>query len=83
MKPKKPLLFTFGLAVAIGLASVATLPLVAEDREWHQLRGTYFSTGENLCLVSPSGFNSNLTPISPPTDGNPPAYVQSSSVQGL
>jgi hypothetical protein len=74
MKSKKLLL----LAVAAAFAAVATLPVAAQDRDrdWHQLRGTYFTTGENLCLVSPAGFNPNLTPV----DG---AYVQSSGVQGI
>ncbi len=53
MKSKKLLL----LAVAAAFAAVATLPLAAQDRDrdWHQLRGTYFTAGENLCLVSPGG----------------------------
>jgi len=73
MKSKKLLL----LAVAAAFAAFATLPLAAQDRDrgWHRLKGTYFTTGENLCLVSPAGFT-NLAPV----DG---AYVQSSSVQGI
>ena len=59
----------------LGVTTVATLPAAAQDRDWHQLRGTYFITGDNACLVSPAGFNSNLTPV----DG---ASVQSSSVEG-
>jgi hypothetical protein len=78
MKTKKLMLFAFRVAVAAAFAAVATLPLAAQDRDrdWHQLRGTYFTTGENLCLVSPAGFSSKLIPV----DG---AYVQSSSVQGI
>jgi hypothetical protein len=83
MKPKKPLLFAFGLAVAAALVSIATLPAAAQDRDHDRdhLKGTYFSTTESLCLVSQSGFNPNQTPI-PPTDGNPPAYAQSFRITG-
>ena len=76
MKPKKLLLLAFGLAVAIALASVAALPAAAEDQDRHQLKGTYYITGDNACLVSPLGFDpTHLTPSGP-------SSVQSSSVQG-
>jgi len=66
------LLFT---VLLLGLATVVTLPAAAEDQDWHQLRGTYFITGDNACLLSPAGFTSSLTPV----DGS---AVQSSSVEG-
>lgn len=78
MKTKKLMLFAFKLAVAAAFAAVATLPGAAQDRDrdWHQLRGTYFITGDNACLVSPLGFDpTHLTPSGP-------SSVQSSSVEG-
>ena len=77
MKPKKLLLFALRLALVAAFASVTTLPLAGQDRDWHQLRGTYFLTGTSTCLVAApgAGFNANLTP----TDG---VSLQSSSVQG-
>jgi hypothetical protein len=69
------LLFAFRLVVLATFASVATLPLAAQGAR-DQLKGTYFSTGAQACLVSPLGF----------TNGAPNnlalAFVQSSSVQG-
>jgi len=73
MKSKNVVLV--GLAVAVLFAGVGTLPLAAQgDR--HQLKGTYFSVGEQACLVSPLGFT-NQAPNNAAL-----AFVQSSSVQG-
>lgn len=74
MKSKKILLLALRLAVAAALASLATHPLAAQGAR-EQLNGTYFSTGEQACLVSPLGFTSDQVPVGP-------ASVQSSSVQG-
>lgn len=75
MKSRKFLLFAFRLAVLAAFASVATLPLAAQGAR-DQLKGTYFSIGEQACLVSPLGFT-NQTPNNAAV-----AFVQSSSVQG-
>jgi hypothetical protein len=75
MKSRKFLLFAFRLAVLAAFASVATLPLAAQGAR-HQLKGTYFSTGAQACLVSPLGFT-NQAPNNVAL-----AFVQSSSVQG-
>ena len=75
MKSRKFLLFAFRLAVLATFASVAKLPLAAQGGR-HQLKGTYFSTGAQACLVSPLGFT-NQAP-----NNLALAFVQSSSVQG-
>jgi hypothetical protein len=65
MKLRKPLLTRFGspgfgkLAAVAVLIAVSTLPAAAQS-----LAGTYGFTGTTSCLISPSGFNPNLTPIS-------------------
>ncbi len=74
MNSKKLLLFAFTVAVAAAIASVATLPLAAQGTR-DQLKGAYFINGDNACLLSPAGFNANLTPAGP-------SSVQSSSVGG-
>ena len=75
MKPRKLMLLAFGVALAAALALVATLPLAAQEAR-DQLKGTYFSTGSQACLVSPAGFT-NQAPNNVAV-----AFVQSSSVQG-
>jgi len=78
MKLKNFLLFVFVLAVAAVLTLVATLPAAAQDPDWHhQLRGTYFSTGDTSCVNSSTGFNPNLTPATGAT-----VYFQSVAFQG-
>jgi hypothetical protein len=74
MKSTKLLLFVLGLAVVVVFAAVATLPAAAQGNR-EQVQGTYSITGDNACLLSPAGFNANLTPAGP-------SSVQSSSVQG-
>ncbi len=60
MKSHKPMLSAFGrLATAAALLCVFSLPVAAQ-----RLTGTYDSTGIASCLISPSGFNSDLTPVS-------------------
>ena len=74
MKSKKLLLFAVAAAFV-----VATLPVAAQDPDWHhQLKGTYSSTGETSCVVSSTGFNPNLTPATGAT-----VYFQTSSFQGI
>lgn len=74
MKPKKLLVFAISLAAVVVFATVVSLPLAGDDG-WNKVKGTYFSIGDNACLVSaPSS--------SPPTSPFVPASVQSSSVQG-
>jgi len=75
MKSTKVLLFAFRLALLATFVSVATLPLAAQGAR-DQLKGTYFSTGAQACLVSPLGFT-NQAPNNVAL-----AFVQSSSVQG-
>jgi hypothetical protein len=77
MKPKRFFLFAFRLAVVAALASVTTLPLAGQGAR-DQVKGTYFATGDNACLVSAPS-------LSPPgsTSAFVPASVQSSSVQGI
>ena len=75
MKSRKVLLFAFRLALLATFASFATLPLAAQGAR-DQLKGTYFSTGAQACLVSPLGFT-NQSPNNVAL-----AFVQSSSVQG-
>ncbi len=55
---------------------IATVPLMAQGART-QLHGTYSFTGEQACLVSPAGFNTNLTPA------GPGASVQSASTHGI
>jgi len=75
MKSRKLLLFALRLAAFAVFASAATLPVAAQGSR-DQLKGAYFSTGAQACLVSPLGF----------TNGTPNnlalAFVQSASVQG-
>ena len=74
MKPRKLLVFAISLAAVVVFATVVSLPLAGDDG-WNKVKGTYFSIGDNACLVSaPSS--------SPPTSTFVPASVQSSSVQG-
>lgn len=77
MKSKKLLLFVFRLAIVAAFAAVATLPLAAQGAR-DQLKGTYFFTGEQACLASSLGFNSNLTPAAGSV-----VSVQSASTQGI
>jgi len=73
MKSRKLLLFAVAAAFV-----VATLPVAAQDPDWHhQLKGTYSSTGETSCVVSSTGFNPNLTPATGAT-----VYFQSVAFQG-
>lgn len=59
------------------LIPVATLPLAAQgDRD--QLIGNYSFVGEQACLASTLGFNSNLMPVAGST-----VTVQSASTQGI
>lgn len=74
MKSRKLSLFAFRLAVAAAFTLLATLPLAAQGAR-KQLDATYFSTGEQACLVAPGGFTSDQVPLGP-------SLVQSSSVQG-
>lgn len=76
MKSKKLLLFAVRLAVLAAFASVATLPLAAQGSR-DQLKGTYFSTGSQACLVSPAGFTNQVP------NNLAIASVQSSTVQGI
>jgi len=66
----------------LAITAVATLPLAAQDRDNGQVRvkGTYFATGDNVCLLSPAGFYSD--PGSTQFTPKGPSLVQSSSVQG-
>ncbi len=69
-------LFTFRwLAVAVALLAVAAGPVAAQGNR-DQLMGTYFSTGEQTCLVSPYGFTNQAV------NNVLAAFLQSSSVQG-
>jgi len=77
MKSRRYLLFAFRLAVLATFASIATLPLAAQGAR-DQLKGTYFFTGEQACLASSLGFNSNLTPVAGSV-----VTVQSASTQGI
>ena len=72
---KSAKLLPFGMAVVVTFACVATLPLAAQEARQH-LNRTYFSVGEQACLVSPLGFT-NQTPNNVAV-----AFVQSSSVKG-
>jgi hypothetical protein len=83
MKSKKLWLIAFKLAVIAAFAVVITLPAAGQgDRQ--KVRGTWFGTGTNACLVAGmkttpaftpgSGFTNNLTP----TDG---VSFQTSSAQ--
>ena len=76
MKPKKLLVFAISLAAVVVFATVVSLPLAGDDG-WNKVKGTYFSIGDNACLVSAPS-------TSPPTSTSTfvPASVQSSSVQG-
>ena len=64
------------VALVAAFCSSCNLPLAAQGAR-DQLKGTYFFTGEQACLASPSGFNPNLTPA------GPGASVQSASTQGI
>jgi hypothetical protein len=77
MKLKNLVRFAFRLGVVAALASVATLPLAAQGTR-DQLKGTYFFTGEQACLVSTLGFNPNLTPVA-----GSGVSAQSASTQGI
>jgi len=77
MKSRRLLLFAFRLAVAIAFAALAALPLAAQGDRDH-LKGTYFLTGEQACLISSLGFTANLTP-----PNGSVVSVQSSSTQGI
>ncbi len=74
MTSKNFLLLALRLAAMGAFAVVSTLTLPAQGTR-DQLNGTYSFTGEQACLVSPNGFNPNLTPAGA-------ASVQSASVQG-
>jgi hypothetical protein len=75
MKSKKLMLFATRVAVVAAVVLVATLPLAAQGAR-HHLKRTYFSTGEQACLVSPLGFTNQVP------NNVALAFVQSSSVQG-
>ena len=72
MRSRTFLLFAI---VSIVVVFVAELPLEAQGARG-QLSGTYSFTGEQACLVSPLGFNANLTPA------GAGASVQSASTHG-
>jgi hypothetical protein len=59
MRLKKPLL----LAFAATFVSIAVLPVAAQTPA-AALRGVYGFTGTTTCVISPSGFNTDLTPVS-------------------
>jgi hypothetical protein len=79
---KKLWLLALKLTVVAAFATVATLPLAAQDRDAHRdwIKGTYFATGDNGCLLSPAGFYTDPGPTQFTPEG--PSLVQSSSVQG-
>ena len=82
MKSKKLLVLAFAAAVVAAVVLVVTFPAAAQDKGWHQLRGTYFQTGTTSCMVSSTGFTGALTPIpSPPAPSPPVVYFQTSSSQ--
>ncbi len=77
MKVKRLLVLAFWLAAIAAFACVATFPALGQGAR-DQLKGTYFSTGEQACLVSPAGFTDQLVPKVIAL-----AFLQSSSVQGI
>ncbi len=74
MTSKKLLLLASRLTAVVAVVVLSTMPVAAQGNR-AQLDGTYSFVGEQACLVSPSGFNPNLTPVGA-------ASVQSASVEG-
>jgi len=69
------------LWLIVGVTMLLLRTGAAEAKNFnHLLRGDYAFSGEAACLVSPGGFNLNLTPVGPPA---PFPFVISFSVRGV